>query len=108
MTVFVPASLSAGLLWVLGRMPTKNLFFYILGLGFFGAQVVTVLTCSGLVLYFYLFLSEAQFHSLWEKIMFTIPLVYAEGFINGVIVTSVTVYAPDLVKTFDDQRFLKP
>ncbi len=106
-TVVVPTGLSFVLLWLLAKLPTRNLFVYILGLGFFGALLVTGINCLLLLAFFYCCQPEGAFQDLWENIAFTIPLIYSEGFINGVLVTSITVYAPDLVKTFDDQRFLK-
>jgi uncharacterized membrane protein len=33
-------------------------------------------------------------------------LLFPEGFINGMLVTTLTVFYPDLVKTFDDRHYL--
>ena len=33
-------------------------------------------------------------------------MMFPEGFINGMIVTTLTVFYPDLVKTFDDGFYL--
>ena len=34
-------------------------------------------------------------------------LMFPEGFINGMIVTTLTVFYPDLVKTFDERHYLE-
>lgn len=103
--VVVPTTLSFGVLkWVL-RLRTRNLFFYILGAGFFGAmgvRIVTALLLGGYVAVFELPLAEA----LWEHSSVYWLMVYAEGFLNGMLLTSITVFKPDLVKTFDDEKYL--
>lgn len=103
--VVVPATLSFGVVrWVL-RLRTRNLFFYILGAGFFGAmgvRIVTALLLGGYLAVFELPLAEA----LWEHSSVYWLMVYAEGFLNGMLLTSITVFKPDLVKTFDDEKYL--
>ena len=104
---WIPATLAYALLRVIERLPTRNLFVYILGLGFFGTLLTTLLNCLLLLGLFWLLLPEKALLALWDKRAFVVPLLYSEGFMNGMLVTSVTVFFPDLVKTFDDQRFLK-
>ena len=107
-TVLIPASLTYCLLLLIERLPTRNLFVYILGLGFFGTLLTTLINCLLLLVFYYFILGGPQgFDKLWDNVAFVVPLLYSEGFINGVLVTSITVFMPDLVKTFDDQRFLK-
>lgn len=103
--VVVPATLSFGVVsWVL-RLRTRNLFFYILGAGFFGAMAVRIVTAVLLGGYLAVFewpLAEA----LWEHSSVYWLMVYSEGFLNGMLLTSITVFKPDLVKTFDDEKYL--
>ena len=106
-SAWIPATLAYALLRVIERLPTRNLFVYILGLGFFGTLLTTLLNCLLLLGLFWLLLPEKALLALWDKRAFVVPLLYSEGFMNGMLVTSVTVFFPDLVKTFDDQRFLK-
>ena len=106
-TVFFPASLTLGLLYLIERLPTRNLFVYILGLGFFGTLLTTLINCLLLLLFFKFIVGPDGFTKLWDNVAFVVHLLYSEGFINGVLVTSITVFMPDLVKTFDDHRFLK-
>lgn len=105
LTVALPVSLAYGLMRIQYRLPVRNLFFYILGLGFFGTIAITLFTC-GMV---WLLLASTQtptfMEMLWDKSAVVVPLLYAEGFLNGVLVTSITVFLPDLVKTFDDRHF---
>jgi len=35
-------------------------------------------------------------------------LLFPEGFINGMLTSAVTLYAPDLMKTYDDAFYLRP
>ncbi|MEE2729466.1 MAG: energy-coupling factor ABC transporter permease [Pseudomonadota bacterium] len=103
----LPASMAYGLLRVIEWLPTRNLFVYILGLGFFGTLLTTLLNCLLLLGFFWWLLPDKMLLALWDKRAFVVPLLYSEGFINGMLVTSVTVFFPDLVKTFDEDRFLK-
>jgi len=106
-SALLPASLAYGLVLVIERLPTRNLFVYILGLGFFGTLLTTLLNCLLLLGLFWALLPDKALLALWDKRAFVVPLLYSEGFMNGMLVTSVTVFFPDLVKTFDDERFLK-
>ncbi|MGB3622317.1 MAG: energy-coupling factor ABC transporter permease [Ketobacter sp.] len=106
-TTLIPATMAYGLLRLMDLFPTRNLFVYILGQGFFGAIGVTLVSCALLLLFVWGTQPEPVFEKLWDKAAFVLPLMYAEGFLNGMLVTSITVFLPDLVKTFDDERFLK-
>lgn len=105
LTVALPVTLAYGLMRIQYRLPMRNLFFYILGLGFFGTIAITLFTCGTV----WLLLASTQtptfMEMLWDKSAVVVPLLYAEGFLNGVLVTSITVFLPDLVKTFDDRHF---
>lgn len=105
-TVFLPATLCWLTLKLLDRVPTRNLFAYLLGLGFFGTLITTFINAAVLGVFVWLFEPGKLAVALWDKALFIIPVLYSEGFINGMIVTAVTVYLPDLVKTFDDRRYL--
>ncbi len=103
--VIVPATLSYAVLQGVLRLRTRNLFFYILGAGFFGAMAVRIVTAvllGGFLALFEWPLAEA----LWEHSSVYWLMVYAEGFLNGMLLTSITVFKPDLVKTFDDEKYL--
>lgn len=104
-SVVLPASLGFGLMRSLYWLRLRNLFFYILGLGFFGTIVVTFLTCSAIAVFLVLTQSDPFLEQFWERSAFIVPLLYSEGFLNGLLVTSITVFTPNLVKTFDEHHF---
>lgn len=106
LTVVLPATLAYGLLQAVYRLRLRNLFFYILGLGFFGTIAITFVTCCAVWLLLAATQTPLFMDDLWEKSAVVVPLLYAEGFLNGVLVTAITVFVPDLVKTFDDRHFL--
>ncbi len=105
LSVVLPASLGFGLMRILYRLRLRNLFFYILGLGFFGTIVITFITCGTMALFLSLTQVEFFMDQFWERSAFVVPLLYSEGFLNGLLVTAITVFVPDLVKTFDEHYF---
>ena len=106
LSVLLPATLAYWLMRALYRLRLRNLFFYILGLGFFGTIAVTFVVCCAVWLLLGATQAPLFMADLWEKSAVVVPLLYAEGFLNGVLVTAITVFVPDLVKTFDDHHFL--
>lgn len=105
LTVVLPATLCFVLMHLLYRLRLRSIFFYILGLGFFGTIAATLLTC-GLIMLFLQLTQSATFMELWwDRSAFIVPLLYSEGFLNGLLVTAITVFRPDLVKTFDENYF---
>lgn len=105
LTVVLPSSLCFGLMRVLYRLRLRSIFFYLLGLGFFGTIIVTFVACGLIALFLQVTQSPWFMDQLWERSAFVVPLLYSEGFLNGLLVTVITVYAPDLVKTFDEDYF---
>ncbi len=105
LAVVLPSTLCFGLMRALYRLRLRNLFFYILGLGFFGTIVVTFVTCVLIALFLAVTQPPAFMDQLWERVAFVVPLLYSEGFLNGLLVTAITVFVPDLVKTFDEHYF---
>ena len=105
LAVALPATLCFALMRALYRLRLRNLFFYILGLGFFGTIAVTLFNCALIAIFLQSTQSPFFMDQLWEQGAFVVPLLYSEGFLNGLLVTVITVYAPDLVKTFDENYF---
>lgn len=105
LAVVLPASLCFGLMVVLYRLHLRSIFFYILGLGFFGTIVVTFISCALMALLLQLTQSAVFMEQWWERSAFIVPLLYSEGFLNGLLVTAITVFMPELVKTFDEDYF---
>lgn len=106
LTVLIPATVSWWVLQLIRRVRFKNLFIYMLGGGFFGAMLTVVSVTIAALAVFRLI----ELDSLGNIESSTLPLIlvlmFPEGFINGTLVTALTVFFPDLVKTFDDKKYL--
>lgn len=106
LTVATPATVSRWLVYRLRRFKSGNLFLYMLGAGFGGGllSVLAVTLCALCLLW----LGGqrdwvAQALENWPLVFL---VLFPEGFINGMVVTVLTVFYPDLVKTFDDRHYL--
>ncbi len=105
LTVAVPATVSRWLVHRLRRLRSRNLFIYMLGAGFGGGMLAAL--AAALTAMFVLVLA-GQGHLVanalqnWPLIFL---LVFPEGFINGMMVTTLTVFYPHLVKTLDDDYY---
>lgn len=104
--VMVPVAVVCALLQLINRIPQANMFFYLFGAAFFGA--VPTLLCVGGVSWLYLQLfAEPYLQQLFSDYSYLLLLMmFPEGFINCSVATVVTVLRPDLVRTFDDHRYL--
>ena len=107
LTVFVPASVSRWLVYRLRRHKSRNLFVYMLGAGFGGgllSGLAMALTAIGV-----LWMGGQRDLAMtalanWPMI----PLImFPEGFINGMVISTLTVFYPDLLKTFDERYYLE-
>jgi uncharacterized membrane protein len=96
LAVVVPVGVSALVLALANQLRRTNLFVYMLGVGFMGSMLAI-----GATLWVASFLLGTELdHALVLLIMFP------EGFINGTVITALTVFAPQLMRTYDDQRYL--
>lgn len=104
----VLAPVLAGLLVlkVIDRLQIKNVFVYMLGGGFIGAMVSVQAMAVSSWLYVELFGPEPLKLIFADHYYLTLMLMFPEGFINGALISTLTVLAPDLVKTYDDRRYL--
>ena len=96
LTVAVPVLVSAAILGAANRLRRTNLFVYMLGVGFFGSMVAmgaTLALGNGL-------LDTGLDHAL------VMLLTFPEGFVNGAIISALTVFYPELMRTYDDERYL--
>lgn len=106
LTVAVPATVSRGLVYLLRRVRSRNLFIYMLGAGFGGGLLSAFAVAVAALL-----LLLAMGRGAWAAEALAnwplLPLImFPEGFINGMVVTTLTVFYPDAVKTFDDRYYL--
>lgn len=105
--VVVPASVSRLTLIYIEQLSFSNLYTYMLGGGFIGAILSVIV--SALLLIGLSFLPGAQVlqESLENITPYLFLLAFPEGFLNGTIVTAVTVFAPDLVRTFNGDKYYR-
>ncbi len=91
---------------VVNRIPVNNLFVFILGGGFFGS--VFTVAFSALAAWFWFWLTGAWSLRvvLADNLIIYALSAFPEGFIGGSVLTTVTVLWPDLVKNYDDNRYL--
>jgi len=107
LSVVVPVGWTCCVIWLVNRWKFKNPFTYFLGVGFFGAIASCVLTDISAYLLFAVTADEVYFAVIEEYFFSFLLLAFPEGFINGTIATALTVFWPDLVKTYHDDWFLK-
>jgi len=105
-TAIIPATVSYGMLKVSQRITLRNLFVFLLGVGFLGAalsSIVVVITTLAL-----LFMADYDlpFREITNDAPLLLLLIFPEGFLNGTIVTAVTVFKPHLMMTFDEEFYL--
>ncbi|MCG8670973.1 MAG: energy-coupling factor ABC transporter permease [Pseudomonadales bacterium] len=106
LAVVVPAAVSYAIFrWIILHK-SKNLFVFLLGGGFFGS--IATLLVSLLVLGLVLLVNQqwSLLQTLYDKSLMVVLLSYSEGFLNGLIVTALTVFFPSLVRTFDEKKYL--
>ena len=106
-TVMVPVTLSFAVFKFSQRFFWKNLFVFFLAAGFMGgalcALAVAVVTFVLLVLGGY----DLTYSDIAKDLPILLLLMFPEGFINGMLITAITVFKPHLVKTFNEDFYLK-
>lgn len=106
LTIVIPASLTHGISRLVLAHASRNLFLFMLGIGFAGAILGMLGSIVVLLLLAYSQEQGELLQKVWHHFGILAMLLYAEGFLNGVIVAAITVFAPDLVKTFDNRKYL--
>ena len=107
LSVLVPASWAWLMIWLVDHWKFKNPFTYFWGVGFFGAMISCSLigACSWLL--FYITGSEIQLEAVREHFWIFVLLTFPEGFLNGILATVMTVFYPELVKTYRDDWYTR-
>lgn len=105
-SVALPATVTRLLVHALRRIGLQNLYVYLLGAGFGGglASVLAMAVCC--VPFLWLIGHADWLVQVEDNLPLIFLLAFPEGFINGMVVTAITVYFPDVVKTFDDTFYL--
>ena len=106
-SVLVPATTTRLLVHFLRIHALRNLFVYMLGAGF-GGGLLSVLVLGILALPTFWVIGQPEWITLsLDNWAFILLLMFPEGFINGMLVTAFTVFYPDVVKTFNEDFYLK-
>jgi len=105
-TVIIPATVSYGVLKVSQRISLRNLFVFLLGVGFLGAALssIAVVTITALLLFMADY--DLSISEISKEAPLLLLLIFPEGFLNGTIVTAVTVFKPHLMMTFNEECYL--
>lgn len=94
--VLVPVAVTMVVLWLANRLRRTNLFVYMLGVAFGGSML-------GLAASFLIgswIMEPGLDHAV------VLLITFPEGFLNGVLISAFTVFYPELVRTYDDVRYL--
>jgi uncharacterized membrane protein len=106
LSVAVPATVARLLVHVLRRYRGRNLFVYMLGAGFGGGLLAPLAVAAVALPLLWLMGQQAWVEQALESWPLVTLLMFPEGFINGMVITTLTVFYPQLVKTFDDEYYL--
>jgi uncharacterized membrane protein len=107
LTVAVPATVSRWLVHRLRKLRSRNLFIYLLGAGFGGGMLSALAAALAAIVVLLLAGHADLVNSGLRNWPLITLLMFPEGFINGMMVTTLTVFYPQLVKTFDDDHYLE-
>ena len=104
--IALPAALTVLAAYGVRKVAIQNIFVYILGVGFICAMVISLICHSvGLAV-----LNGFEPHigqSVADHFSLFLLLTFPEGFSNGALISSLAVLAPNMVKTYDDNFYLK-
>lgn len=104
--VIIPASVSRLVLRGIEQLPFTNLYAYMLGGGFIGAILSVIVSATVLIGLSFWPGAELLHTSLTNIAPCLFMLAFPEGFLNGTVVTATTVFAPDIVRTFNEDKYL--
>ena len=88
------------------RLRSNNLFLYLLGVGFGGGILAMLMMVAMVLPLLWLIGQQAWVELALDSWPMVLLVLFPEGFINGMAVTTLTVFYPQLVKTFDDEFYL--
>ncbi len=106
LTVLVPALVSRAVVHNVTRLRSDNLFLYLLGAGFGGGMLAMLAMCLAALPVLWMLDQRQWLQAALENWPLVALVLFPEGFINGMIITTLTVFYPHVVKTFDDKHYL--
>lgn len=88
------------------KQEPPNPFVFIFGIAFFGSML-GVVASAAVLSSLYLITGTYDLEKLIAELWAFVPLVaLPEGVLNGMLITGFIVFHPELVKLFDEQRYL--
>ena len=104
-TVMVPALVTHAIMRWERRRNFRNFFAYIFFCGFFGAGASVL--AAGMTMVALLWLTGVYdwYHLQHDYVRYLPLFVLPEGFVNGVVVTGLMVFHPELLTTLDERRY---
>jgi len=105
-SVVAPALITYLLLRLVSMTRVQNLFLYTLGVGFFGGVLTPTMITIATGISLWLFEANV-FKVFWGNAYLLMLFTFPEGFLNGMIVSALAIMAPSLVKTYDDDFYLR-
>jgi uncharacterized membrane protein len=100
----VPALVSAAVLHAILRYGPRNLFAYMLGAGF-GGGALSMLAVMLVMLVIFALTGQTRAFADWASPLLLLAM-FPEGFVNGAVVSSLAVYKPHWLRSYDDHYFL--
>ena len=104
-TAMIPATLSYAMVLLCQRIPLKNLFVFLFGAGFLGGALCSAAVAITTVSLLFIAGYDLSMQEISREAPILFILMFPEGFINGTIVTAITVFKPHLVKTFNEDFY---
>jgi uncharacterized membrane protein len=96
LTTLLPVAVTSAMLAAVDCLRRTNIFVYMLGVGF-GGGMLSLLAAL---------LLGAVISGRWLDHAAALLLVFPEGFLDGTIVTALAVFRPQLLRSYDDARYL--
>lgn len=106
LNVTVPVFVTLILLKGLRRLGPRNLFVYMLGVGFLGGGISMLAVVIATLLVFSVTGHLALVEASMDQAFLGFLLIFPEAFINGMLVTGFAVYCPQWLKTLDEKYYL--
>jgi len=105
-TAMIPATVSYWVLKASQRMPLQNMFVFLFGAGFLGAALCALAVAIATLILLLLAGYDLSIGDVANDAPILLLLMFPEAFLNGTIVTAITVFKPHLMKTFNEDFYL--
>ncbi|MEQ1440605.1 energy-coupling factor ABC transporter permease [Fontimonas sp. SYSU GA230001] len=103
-TVALPVVVTVAILHLALRHAPRNLFVFMLGVGFLGGAL-SMLAVEFALLMILAIAGELRALDEWLSPLMVLAM-FPEGFVNGAVTSALAVYKPHWLRAFDDRHFL--